>query len=133
MSLLEKIYLLLVIIFTNLTTTSLIFLISQEGETYVNSDCSWRGVCTNGQLSWDDSYACSNNAVCEERDGERHCYCYPGYRGDGVECIPPTDCLDVYNAGFSDSGVYNITPSNWLGSQFEVYCNMADGGGWTVR
>ncbi|KAJ8033978.1 Ficolin-1 [Holothuria leucospilota] len=42
------------------------------------------------------------------------------------------DCLDVYQAGKTDSGVYIIKPTTWDGPPFEVYCNMTDGGGWTV-
>ncbi|XP_071836447.1 fibrinogen-like protein A isoform X2 [Apostichopus japonicus] len=43
-----------------------------------------------------------------------------------------TNCLDVYNGGFTTNGIYNITPTNWNGTSFEVFCNMTDGGGWTV-
>lgn len=42
------------------------------------------------------------------------------------------DCADAYNQGFNESGIYTIKPLNWPGSPFEVYCNMTDGGGWTV-
>ncbi|XP_071837560.1 fibrinogen-like protein A isoform X4 [Apostichopus japonicus] len=42
------------------------------------------------------------------------------------------DCLDVFNAGFTDTGIYTITPTNWNGASFDVFCNMTDGGGWTV-
>ncbi|KAJ8033721.1 Fibrinogen C domain-containing protein 1-A [Holothuria leucospilota] len=107
-----------------------------EGGFYVNSDCSRRCNCSAGQLVCDDDYQCSSNAVCEERDGVRQCYCNPGYTGDGVTCTSnsstATDCLDVFNNGNTGSGVYNIKPVGWSGSPFEVYCNMTDGGGWTV-
>ncbi|XP_071837488.1 uncharacterized protein [Apostichopus japonicus] len=44
-----------------------------------------------------------------------------------------TNCLDVYNAGNSSTGIYSIKPFNWSGSNFEVFCNMTtNGGGWTV-
>ncbi|PIK57218.1 hypothetical protein BSL78_05854 [Apostichopus japonicus] len=42
-----------------------------------------------------------------------------------------TDCLDVYNTGFTESGVFSIQPP-WSDSSFNVFCNMSDGGGWTV-
>ncbi|XP_071837053.1 fibrinogen-like protein A [Apostichopus japonicus] len=41
------------------------------------------------------------------------------------------DCLDVFNAGNTTNGIYTIKPTNWRDS-FEVFCNMTDGGGWTV-
>ncbi|KAJ8033598.1 Fibrinogen-like protein A [Holothuria leucospilota] len=107
-----------------------------EGGTFVASDCSRRCNCSAGQLVCDEDIACSSNAVCEERDGLRQCYCNSGYTGDGVTCTSdrstPTDCLDVFNNGNTESGVYNIKPTTWSGSPFEVYCNMTDGGGWTV-
>lgn len=41
------------------------------------------------------------------------------------------DCSEIYNDGFKQSGFYKIKP---LRSQakFSVYCDMSDGGGWTV-
>ncbi|KAJ8033985.1 Ficolin-2 [Holothuria leucospilota] len=76
----------------------------------------------------------SGTAICTVRNGLRQCLCNPGYVGDGVNCrsSTATDCLDVYNNGNTESGVYNIEPAGWSGSSFEVYCNMTDGGGWTV-
>lgn len=42
------------------------------------------------------------------------------------------NCTDLYNAGYTISGVYNITPGDGLGS-FPVYCDQTTaGGGWTV-
>ncbi|OBS80134.1 hypothetical protein A6R68_21663, partial [Neotoma lepida] len=40
-------------------------------------------------------------------------------------------CSEIYNDGFKQSGFYKIKP---LQSQakFSVYCDMSDGGGWTV-
>lgn len=52
--------------------------------------------------------------------------------GDLADCIAASDCSDLYNAGFTESGVYNIRPTNFMGEPFEVYCNMSEGGGWTV-
>ncbi|KAJ8033800.1 Angiopoietin-1 [Holothuria leucospilota] len=91
-----------------------------EGGFYVNSDCTSRADCLNGQLIWDVTYSCSANAVCESRNNIRQCY------------TDDVDCLDVYNDGFTSSDVYTINPTNWPGSAFQVYCNMSDGGGWTV-
>ncbi|XP_071837510.1 ryncolin-1-like isoform X2 [Apostichopus japonicus] len=42
------------------------------------------------------------------------------------------DCSDVFNAGFTTNGIYTINPTNWNGASFDVFCNMTDGGGWTV-
>ncbi|XP_042211481.1 angiopoietin-related protein 1-like [Homarus americanus] len=41
------------------------------------------------------------------------------------------NCLEVQEAGYTQSGVYTVYPSHSLG--FTVYCDMDnDGGGWTV-
>ncbi|XP_071836248.1 fibrinogen-like protein A isoform X2 [Apostichopus japonicus] len=104
-----------------------------EGGSYVNPGCTRKGVCTNGQITWDEAYACSSNAVCDVRDNIRQCYCTGGYRGDGETCTrPPKDCQEIYEDGSRDNGIYRIKPTGWTSEAFEVYCNMTDGGGWTV-
>ena len=41
------------------------------------------------------------------------------------------DCAELFSAGFKESGVYTVNPTNK--TSFEVYCYMkTDGGGWTV-
>ncbi|KAJ8033373.1 Ryncolin-4 [Holothuria leucospilota] len=105
-----------------------------EDLVYVSPDCSQRCSCINGQFRCDD-YQCSPNAVCEERNDVLQCYCIEGYTGDGVICdrdTPPSDCQDIYGRGSTESGVYQIKPTTWQGEPFDVYCNMTDGGGWTV-
>ena len=43
----------------------------------------------------------------------------------------PTDCQDVYNKGFTTSGIYLISPDST--KTLTVYCEQElDGGGWTV-
>lgn len=82
-----------------------------------------------------DDYQCSPNAVCEDRNNGKQCYCNAGYKGDGVNCtldVPPSDCQDIYDRVSNESGVYRVKPSMWPGEPFEVYCNMTEGGGWTV-
>lgn len=44
----------------------------------------------------------------------------------------PMDCFDVHQRGNIASGVYSIKPTTWNGPPFNVFCNMAHGGGWTV-
>ncbi|KAJ8033597.1 Fibrinogen C domain-containing protein 1 [Holothuria leucospilota] len=108
----------------------------QEGGLHVTSDCTLQCNCSGGKLECDNEYRCSSNAVCESRDNARKCYCNSGYTGDGVACTSTyiaTDCYDVFIDGNTESGVYNIKPTTWSGPPFEVFCNMADGGGWTRR
>ncbi|XP_071836041.1 ryncolin-1-like [Apostichopus japonicus] len=106
----------------------------KEGGIYVSPNCDKKCSCTDNHLSCADSYQCDPNADCEERNGLLQCYCPPGYSGYGIQCRPPvlSDCNELYNIGVRTSGVYEIKPTNWLDSSFEVYCNMSDGGGWTV-
>ncbi|VDM78232.1 unnamed protein product, partial [Strongylus vulgaris] len=40
-----------------------------------------------------------------------------------------SDCADWYKAGYKDSGLYRILIN---GLSYNVYCNMDNGGGWTV-
>ncbi|XP_071837076.1 microfibril-associated glycoprotein 4-like [Apostichopus japonicus] len=102
------------------------------GGFYVNPDCTRMAHCINGNVTWDDEYSCSPNAQCEKQGNVHQCYCKAGYNGDGKTCLQLTNCQDVYTAGINESGIYTIKPTGWPGSPFPVYCNMADGGGWTV-
>ncbi|XP_071837004.1 techylectin-5B-like [Apostichopus japonicus] len=106
-----------------------------EGDFFVNAGCTRKGVCTNGEIIWDEGYACSPNANCEEINNIRQCYCDDGYGGDGETCtsVTPKDCQEIYDDDNTrNNGIYRIKPTGWTGSAFEVYCNMTDGGGWTV-
>ncbi|KAJ8032922.1 Angiopoietin-related protein 1 [Holothuria leucospilota] len=38
------------------------------------------------------------------------------------------DCYQLYQEGFTENGIYEITPSQWSGLPFDVYCKE----GWTV-
>ncbi|KAJ8033512.1 Ficolin-1 [Holothuria leucospilota] len=89
-------------------------------EIYVNTVCTMRAVCDDGQLVMNGTYMCNSDEVCDKRNNVRQCY------------TANNDCQDIYNAGFIQSGVYKINPANWSGAPFEVFCNMTDGGGWTV-
>ncbi|XP_071836915.1 uncharacterized protein [Apostichopus japonicus] len=110
-------------------------LVLPEGEEYIAPNCQSRCSCSNGQLDCDDSYQCHPNAICEERDDLLQCYCNVGYTGNGLLCtrlVPPSDCQEIYGSGERDNGIYQIKPTSWTGSPFDVYCNMTDEGGWTV-
>lgn len=42
-----------------------------------------------------------------------------------------TDCSEIFNDGYKRSGFYKIKPLQ-SPAIFSVYCDMSDGGGWTV-
>lgn len=42
-----------------------------------------------------------------------------------------TDCSEIFNNGYKRSGFYKIKPLQ-SPVEFSVYCDMSDGGGWTV-
>ncbi|KAJ8035741.1 Fibrinogen-like protein A [Holothuria leucospilota] len=114
--------------------------IPQNNKSKFSLDCSEHCTCDKGTLTCDRNVQCDNNAVCEERNDVRKCYCNNSFTGDGLICYNmtttgtpsfPTDCYDVFTSGSPD-GVYTIQPTGWAGSPFEVYCNMSHGGGWTV-
>ena len=42
-----------------------------------------------------------------------------------------TNCGEIFSAGNSRSGVYDVDPRDGLGA-FRVFCDMTNGGGWTV-
>ncbi|KAJ8033289.1 Zonadhesin [Holothuria leucospilota] len=106
----------------------------KNGDTYVNEDCSSRCTCINDVLTC-EYYHCSQHAYCEVRNNVRMCYCDNHFVGNGQTCTSTRgDCLDLYNAGNRNSGVYNIFPTGWSDTSFPVYCDMTtEGRGWTVR
>ncbi|XP_071835774.1 uncharacterized protein [Apostichopus japonicus] len=105
-----------------------------EGKFYINSRCTRNSTCRNNRLI-DESYQCSDDATCDERNDVRKCYCNDGYEGDGVTCtreVIPKDCYELYVSGELSDGVYTIYPDGWP-SGIQVYCEMeSNGGGWTV-
>ncbi|PIK58786.1 putative ficolin-2-like [Apostichopus japonicus] len=105
-------------------------LVLAEGESYINSDCSLRITCNSNVLT-SESYSCSADATCEERNDVRRCYCNEWFEGDGLTCTRsgPIDCSDLYAANRRNNGKYTIYPAESSG--FEVYCEMSSGG-WTI-
>ncbi|XP_071835334.1 techylectin-5B-like isoform X4 [Apostichopus japonicus] len=103
-----------------------------EDDVYVNPSCTKRCSCNIGLLSCDDTYQCSPDGNCEERQGILQCYCNTGYTGDGVQCTQSTsvDC-GRFRGATSDS-IQNIQPAGWTKVPFEVVCDDTDGGGWLV-
>uniref|UniRef100_A0A1X7TEI7 Fibrinogen C-terminal domain-containing protein n=1 Tax=Amphimedon queenslandica TaxID=400682 RepID=A0A1X7TEI7_AMPQE len=53
----------------------------------------------------------------------------PNYQSPETGCIA-RDCKELYDQGHTCSGVYTIKPDEL--PAFEVYCDMSNGGGWTV-
>ncbi|KAJ8027342.1 Fibrinogen-like protein 1 [Holothuria leucospilota] len=70
---------------------------------------------------------CTDDSKCGE--GDKTCYCSSIANED---CNVARDCREIYEAGHNGSGVYYIKPSYWLKAPFKVYCDMTEGGGWTV-
>ncbi|KAJ8033217.1 Fibrinogen C domain-containing protein 1 [Holothuria leucospilota] len=103
-----------------------------NNEFFMFPGCSRRCVCKNKELICDNDYQCSLDTTCEERNHSHQCYCKDGVGGDPHNLTLPTDCLDIFNTGSNESGIYTIKPTTWLGQPFEVYCNMDNGGGWAV-
>ncbi|KAK5614877.1 hypothetical protein CRENBAI_010446 [Crenichthys baileyi] len=52
-------------------------------------------------------------------------------RSEQVQDTQYTDCSQVYSSGFKSSGLYRIKSSG-SPSAVKVYCDMTEGGGWTV-
>ncbi|XP_071835331.1 uncharacterized protein [Apostichopus japonicus] len=103
-----------------------------EGDEYVNPSCTKRCSCNSDLLSCDDTYQCSPNGNCEERQGLLQCYCNAGYTGDGVQCDRATasDCQAFI--GESSNSIQLIQPAGWTDEPFQVTCDVIDGGGWLV-
>lgn len=108
----------------------------QEGESYVDSNCTLQCQCSDQVLTCNENYRCDDNAVCTYRDGEHKCHCNEDYDGDGVTCtkvVKYKDCYELIRDNFTEDGVYTIYPTHWPDDSLEVYCDMTtDGGGWVV-
>ncbi|XP_075336971.1 fibrinogen-like protein 1 [Odontesthes bonariensis] len=50
---------------------------------------------------------------------------------DQIQDTQNTDCSNLFSSGSKSSGLYRIKPSG-SPSPVKVYCDMTDGGGWTV-
>ncbi|PIK42341.1 Fibrinogen-like protein A [Apostichopus japonicus] len=70
---------------SNVAVTSRDSVVLAEGESYINSDCSLRITCNSNVLT-SESYSCSADATCEERNDVRRCYCNEWFEGDGLTC-----------------------------------------------
>ncbi|KAL9982283.1 hypothetical protein ACROYT_G004309 [Oculina patagonica] len=77
------------------------------------------------------AYLCGDKEVCipdYQAEGFK-CNCIDGYVGK--PCKPIKSCAQLFQDGFTSSGVYTIIPDG--GKPIQVLCDMTtDGGGWTV-
>ena len=81
---------------------------------------------------------CKNNgthAYWNEVNGSLSCV--PANPCKGARCSnngagSEKDCRAWFDGNFTESGVYCINPAPSNIEPFEVYCDMSDGGGWTV-
>lgn len=107
------------------------------GDVRLNDNCSQLCHCSaNSELTC-RTHICGYGAECITQDGVRQCYCTTsiGFHGDGSQCSEVYDCSDIYNAGYTDSGVYTISSIAFTEaghSHRHVYCDMSDDQGWTV-
>ncbi|KAL9986970.1 hypothetical protein ACROYT_G001200 [Oculina patagonica] len=77
-----------------------------------------------------DSSPCGNRGICipNYQDDTIRCKCNDGYTG---KPCTPVNCAQLFQDGFTSSGVYTINPDG--GKPIQVLCDMTmDGGGWTV-
>jgi hypothetical protein len=63
------------------------------GSNFTNDDCSQFCECqtANNNVSC-HSVSCDVNAVCQETNGIRGCYCKEGYEGNGLNCTDINEC-----------------------------------------
>ncbi|KAL6730276.1 hypothetical protein Aduo_001259 [Ancylostoma duodenale] len=100
------------------------------------------GLCTDGKCTWTDGSAFDFTFWDKGQPDSKSCTSV--YSGTGewhtidcntkecFVCETPqamTDCADWYKAGYKDSGVYRILLN---GVSHNLYCDMGNGGGWTV-
>ncbi|PIK42340.1 putative alpha-tectorin-like [Apostichopus japonicus] len=99
-----------------------------RSESYINSDCSLRITCNSNVLT-SESYSCSADATCEERNDVRRCYCNEWFEGDGLTCTRsgPIDCSDLYAANRTNNGAYTIYPAGSSGFEVIVKCLVVVG------
>lgn len=106
-----------------------------NGRSYVNDDCTRRSNCSNNRLTVEDNYRCSDDAICDVRNGVGRCYCNDEFHGNGVVCVRTVvhkDCHEIYLEGTRSDGVYTIYPDRYP-SGIQVHCEMeTNGGGWTL-
>ncbi len=57
----------------------------QNGEKFMNDDCSMQCECSSGDLNC-VSISCDVNAICKIEDHIRRCVCNELYEGDGLTC-----------------------------------------------
>ncbi|XP_078357573.1 microfibril-associated glycoprotein 4-like [Oculina patagonica] len=84
----------------------------------------WQSTCET------DRSLCGEKGVCipNYQDDSVKCKCNDGYTGKPCK---PKSCTQLFQDGFSSSGVYTINPDG--GKPIQVLCDMTtDGGGWTV-
>ncbi|MCA9581662.1 MAG: hypothetical protein KC416_07685 [Myxococcales bacterium] len=80
---------------------------------------------------------CTAVSTCDQATGEATscATCAPGYSGATCDVVGFTSCLDLFNNGVTDDGVYPIDPDGAGNGvePFMVYCLQTEaGGGWTL-
>ncbi|XP_071835971.1 uncharacterized protein [Apostichopus japonicus] len=104
----------------------------EAGGSYVYPNCSLNCSCVDGNVTC-VSYTCSVNATCKVLNNAGQCHCEKDYVDDGTVCRYPTDCMEIFeHDDMAESRVYTIQPNKNRETTLEVFCNMSDGGGWTV-
>lgn len=90
---------------------------------FLINECTENCSCTNNRLNQCSVFNCNANDVCDMSNKEE----------EGQSCIRLyRDCKDIYDNLDQRDGIYKILPSGWTGQSFDVFCDMDNGGGWTV-
>ena len=87
----------------------------QKGESYVNKDCTQEIMCVGaGKFVKKERPPCHRLASCSIKEGERRCFCQPGYVGDGVTECKRKGIAENHSFISSNTKTFKKKPSNGI-------------------